>query len=522
MTDEHYGRTVRTIEVLRSLDPSRIAAIDRLLADVEGADGHQPMSDQHRLDLAAGGGEGFAAVVASDDGRPIGYAQVSHGNCSSTVELVVDPVRSGGTDVPRSRRSWRRPSTSSAGPAAGSVHWWVFDPSADDDELAGRLGLTLGRELLQMRRALPTDLPYTVTTRPFVPGADDAAWVEVNNRAFADHPEQGGWTVDTLRLRQRESWFDPEGFLLHERDGRLAGFCWTKLHVHDDPPLGEIYVIGVDPDFQGLGLGRQLTLAGLDSIAAARRRHRHAVRRCRQRRGARDVRAARVHRPSHRPRLHRDAVSATATAPTRYDATREDIAELLADEPEYRIEQVWRGLYGRLAGPEEMTDLPTRVREALAIAPPAALRLRTESVSDRGDTVKFLWELAGAARVETVLMLYPDRATVCVSSQAGCAMGCGFCATGQAGFSRHLTTGEIVEQVVRAARRARDRWPAASATSCSWGWASRSPTRPRCGLRSSGCTGRWACRLGTSRSRRWASSPASAGSPSESCPSPWR
>ena len=147
------------------------------------------------------------------------------------------------------------------------MHWWVFDPTADDDELAGRLGLTLGRELLQMRRALPTDLPYTVATRPFVPGVDEAAWVEVNNRAFADHPEQGGWTVDTLRRREGESWFDPEGFLLHERDGRLAGFCWTKLHLDGDPPLGEIYVIGVDPDFQGLGLGRQLTLAGLDSIA---------------------------------------------------------------------------------------------------------------------------------------------------------------------------------------------------------------------------------------------------------------
>ena len=131
------------------------------------------------------------------------------------------------------------------------------------------------------------------------------------------------------------------------------------------------------------------------------------------------------------------------------------IAELLADEPGYRIEQVWNGLYRRLAAPEEMTDLPSRLRSALATALPAALDLRTESVSDRGDTVKFLWELAGAARVETVLMLYPDRATVCVSSQAGCAMGCGFCATGQAGFSRHLTAGEIVEQVVRAARRAR-------------------------------------------------------------------
>ena len=148
-------------------------------------------------------------------------------------------------------------------------------------------------------------------------------------------------------------------------------------------------------------------------------------------------------------------MNAATVGPTRYEASREDIAELLAAEPRYRIEQIWNGLYQRLAEPEEMTDLPAGLRKALATALPAALDLRTESVSDRGDTVKFLWELAGAARVETVLMLYPDRATVCVSSQAGCAMGCGFCATGQAGFSRHLTTGEIVEQVVRASRRAR-------------------------------------------------------------------
>ena len=79
----------------------------------------------------------------------------------------------------------------------------------------------------------------------------------------------------------------------------------------------------------------------------------------------------------------------------------------------------------------------------------------TEQVSDAGDTVKLLWALEGGARIESVLMLYPGRATVCVSSQAGCAMACGFCATGQAGFERHLSTGEIVEQVVRAARRSR-------------------------------------------------------------------
>ena len=140
---------------------------------------------------------------------------------------------------------------------------------------------------------------------------------------------------------------------------------------------------------------------------------------------------------------------------TRYDVDREQLAELLAGTPRYRVDQVWSGLYQRLGEPSTWTDLPKALRESLADQLPQALTHVTESVSDRGDTVKFLWELDGGSRIETVLMLYRDRATVCVSSQAGCAMGCGFCATGQAGFTRHLTVGEIVEQVVRATERAR-------------------------------------------------------------------
>jgi 23S rRNA (adenine2503-C2)-methyltransferase len=138
----------------------------------------------------------------------------------------------------------------------------------------------------------------------------------------------------------------------------------------------------------------------------------------------------------------------------RYGIGRDELARLLDGEPAYRVEQVWQGLYGQLAEPEEMTNVPKSLRAELARRLPTELTPVTESVSDAGDTVKFLWGLEGGGRVETVLMLYRDRATVCVSSQAGCAMGCGFCATGQAGFTRHLTVGEIVEQVVRAARRA--------------------------------------------------------------------
>ena len=137
---------------------------------------------------------------------------------------------------------------------------------------------------------------------------------------------------------------------------------------------------------------------------------------------------------------------------TLYDASRDELAVLLDGQPRYRVDQVWQGLYTQLAEPKDITNVPKAMREQL---PAPALTQVVRRVSDRGDTVKYLWALDDGSRIETVLMLYPDRVTVCVSSQAGCAMACGFCATGQAGFSRHLTVGEIVEQVVIAGREAR-------------------------------------------------------------------
>jgi 23S rRNA (adenine2503-C2)-methyltransferase len=144
--------------------------------------------------------------------------------------------------------------------------------------------------------------------------------------------------------------------------------------------------------------------------------------------------------------------------PSRYGASFDEIAGLLSSwgEPAYRARQVWDGLYQRRAPLEALTNLPKQLRARLAEALPLALSPCLQTEGDRGATTKWLWT-AGAAQVETVLMGYSERATVCVSSQAGCAMGCTFCATGQAGFERHLSAGEIIEQVARAAHASHQR-----------------------------------------------------------------
>jgi mycothiol synthase len=261
---------MRRLDIMRQLSAGEMADVGELVRAAERADGHRPMSDHLWLDLAHGGRQGFAGLLAREPGHnhPVGYAQVSRGNDSWALELVVHPhhryeMAEIGPELLRAALDVI------AHEGGGRVSWWVFEPTVVHQRLATGVGLHPSRTLFQMRRPLPLDVESTLPTRAFVPGADEAAWLEVNNRAFAAHPEQGGWDLETLLAREREPWFDPEGFRLHERDGRLAAFCWTKVHHDHDPILGEIYVIAVDPDFHGHGLGRTMTIAGLDHLARA-------------------------------------------------------------------------------------------------------------------------------------------------------------------------------------------------------------------------------------------------------------
>jgi mycothiol synthase len=259
------------------LSPAQREQIIALTGAAAAADGVAPLSEQAMLHVRYGagapddGGEpGPAGVdlLVAPDGIITGYAHLEWEEPGvASAELVVDPAH-------RRQGTGRALLTGLAQRAGqGALRVWAHGDLPAAAELARAAGLSRVRALFQMSRslsdarsdahsdALPEpSWPEGVTVRTFEPGRDEQSWLRLNALAFAHHPEQGAWTRIDLDLREQEDWFDPAGFFLAERDGRLAGFHWTKVH---DEQTGEVYVVGVDPAEQGSGLGRALTLAGL-------------------------------------------------------------------------------------------------------------------------------------------------------------------------------------------------------------------------------------------------------------------
>jgi mycothiol synthase len=203
----------------------------------------------------------YAHVARSDNFSPrhwaIGLALTPAARTSETVRAVLDAA-----------------ARHVAAHGGGRMVCWMFDAQPADDELLGAAGFAPARDLYEMRVPLPLAetpvWPAGIEVRDFEPGRDDAAWLQVNNRAFENHPEQGSWIESTLRRRLAEDWFDASLFVLaFDQDG-LAGFNWCKLHAasESEPMLGEIWVIGVDPNRAGTGLGRPLAIEGLARMHA--------------------------------------------------------------------------------------------------------------------------------------------------------------------------------------------------------------------------------------------------------------
>jgi mycothiol synthase len=263
------------------------AAVLALVQRAADEDGVSPLSEHVLLHLRYGGDPRARNVLLWRDGALVGYGHLDPTDPveGPAGEMVIDPpARQQGLGLILSRAV-----TDEAGPAG--LRLWAHGELPAAARLAAAAGFTRARALWQMRRSLQTriDKPQVaegIQIRTFVPGQDEDAWVALNHRAFSRHPEQGAWTLEDLRLREREPWFDPDGFFLAERGGRLVGFHWTKIHgvrpglrvsdasdgaepgQHGHEAIGEVYVVGVDPSERGNGLGRALTLIGLRYLRA--------------------------------------------------------------------------------------------------------------------------------------------------------------------------------------------------------------------------------------------------------------
>jgi mycothiol synthase len=229
-----------------------------------------PVGEQVLRELAQSRTEHLLATgrhPGDDDERVIGYLNLASGpeDGFGMAELVVHPqLRRRGIGTAMIHAALSK--------TAGRSRFWAHGTLESAQATASALGLTPVRQLIQMRRSLhditEPAVPDGIRIRTYAGTADDAELLRVNNAAFVQHPEQGGWTAADLTERRAERWFDPEGLFLafDQKTDALLGFHWTKVHP-DEPGLGEVYVVGVDPSAQGRGLGVLLTSVGVSFLA---------------------------------------------------------------------------------------------------------------------------------------------------------------------------------------------------------------------------------------------------------------
>lgn len=256
--------------VAERLTDHQVSEVMHLIDAATDEDGVRPLDEHVMLHLRYGGEAPARNLLLFSGDTLAGYAHLDPTDPveGPSAQLAVHPAHRGRGNARTLTGELLEQSR------GGPLRLWAHGNHPAAAKLAGSMGFQQVRALWQMRRSLYAtlpnpELPPDVRVRTFVPGQDEEEWVALNARAFAEHPEQGSWAVADLLLREQEPWFDPEGFFLAERDARILGFHWTKVHGgdgadgHGHEPIGEVYVVGVDPDGRGLGLGRALTLVGL-------------------------------------------------------------------------------------------------------------------------------------------------------------------------------------------------------------------------------------------------------------------
>jgi mycothiol synthase len=244
------------VELAELAAPDR-SSLGALLERAAAAHDHPALPEPQLLALTQAGGTPHDGrlVLVRNGAELAGCAVLSPARDGSTVlHVVVDPAVTTTLESALIRLAVQE------APAGFAVHLWLMQATAADDDRAKAEGFVPERDLLQMRVALPLPDDVLAATRPLV-----------TRRFVPGHPEQGAWTVAELQERMAADWVDLDGFLIaDDPDGPgLIGACWTKIHRDRTPPLGEIYVIDVDPRHHGQGWGRSLTVAGLVYLARA-------------------------------------------------------------------------------------------------------------------------------------------------------------------------------------------------------------------------------------------------------------
>ena len=260
---------------LNHLSKSQQESVLALIKAAHDFDGTPAIAEHVSLHLRHGGDKSDSHLVIEENKEVIAYAHLDTTDlvAGPSVEAVVHPQHRGkGLGALILKEAIKI--------CGDRTRIWSHGDLPAAKAIAASLNLERLWSNLLMSKSLGEIQPVTskYSIRTFIPSLDNQAFLALNNKVFANYPDQGGWSEDDLKVRVNESWFDDKGFFVAEDMGELIGFCWTKIHGahthshnggdddHGHEALGEIYVLAVNPDYKGQGVGRNLTITGLNYL----------------------------------------------------------------------------------------------------------------------------------------------------------------------------------------------------------------------------------------------------------------